>query len=113
MLLRGSGEHDGVEHDYTAVNGQHLDQSTVADADVLVSFAEACVGTDRFALSQARAAVAKRLGHEALVDAAAIVAIFCAVVRVADATGIPIEDYKVEGARALREELGIEAFKDS
>ena len=56
----------------------------------------------------ARNAVLDRLGTEALVDAAAIVASFNAVVKLADGSGIPLEDFKAEATEDLRAELGLE-----
>ena len=56
----------------------------------------------------ARNALLDRLGAEALVDAAAIVASFNAVVKVADGSGIPLEDFKAEATEDLRAELGLE-----
>jgi hypothetical protein len=50
------------------------------------------------------------MGNAALVDAAAIVATFNAIDRVADATGIPIEDNKAESTADIRAALGINAF---
>ncbi|MBT4489476.1 MAG: hypothetical protein HOC72_18185, partial [Rhodospirillaceae bacterium] len=43
----------------------------------------------------------------AFVDACATVASFSAVVKIADGTGIPLEDYKEEATRDMREELSI------
>ena len=50
------------------------------------------------------------IGDAALVDAAGIVSIFEAVVRVADSTGTPLEDYKAEISIELRQSLGINEF---
>jgi hypothetical protein len=46
----------------------------------------------------------------ALVDAAAVVATFNGIDRVANSTGIPIEDAKAEAPVDLREVLDINAF---
>jgi hypothetical protein len=46
----------------------------------------------------------------ALVDAAAVVATFNGIDRVADSTGIPIEDAKAEATVDLREVLDINAL---
>ncbi len=48
------------------------------------------------------------MGTAALVDAAAIVASFNAVVKLADGTGIPLEDAKAQATQDLRAELGLE-----
>ncbi len=50
------------------------------------------------------------MGPGCLVDAAATVAIFNAVVRIADSTGIPLEDAKAEMSEELRDNLGIDGF---
>jgi hypothetical protein len=51
-------------------------------------------------------------GDGGLVDAAAIVAIFNAVVRIADATGIPLEETKAEASIDIRTSLKIDEFHD-
>ena len=58
----------------------------------------------------ARSAVRDKMGGEALVDAAAVAATFNAIDRVADATGIPIDEERLEPTAGLRKELGIDAF---
>lgn len=52
----------------------------------------------------------QELGAAAVVEAAALVGIYDAVVRVADSTGIPIEEYKVEPTKEMRQNLGINDF---
>lgn len=79
------------------------------DEDVLVAFAEAAVRRDP-ELPQARAALAERLGAEALVDAAAVVGNFERMVRVADATGIPLDRPVSLISADLQESLGVRAF---
>lgn len=79
-------------------------------ADVLVEFGEAMLGEDTARRTSAREALYNSLGPGALVDAAATVASFNAVVKVADATGIPLEDFKADATVDLRAELGLEKF---
>jgi len=76
----------------------------------LVDFAEAVLGSDGVHLIKARSQIARLLGDVALVDISAVVGIFNAVVRVADATGIPLEDYKVPLTADLRAALGIDSY---
>ncbi|HRD79094.1 MAG TPA: alkylhydroperoxidase-related (seleno)protein, partial [Hyphomicrobiaceae bacterium] len=59
---------------------------------------------------EARAAVRRRLGDAALVDAVATFASFNAIVKIADGTGIPIEAWKEERTRDFRATLGIETW---
>ena len=56
---------------------------------------------------------AAQMGDAALVDAAAIAATFNAIDRVADSTGIPIEDNKAEVTADFRAALGINAFAEN
>ena len=46
----------------------------------------------------------------ALVDAAAVAALFNGIDRVADATGIPLEDEKAESTAEIRAAIGIDDF---
>ncbi|MCA8926972.1 MAG: hypothetical protein KDC18_02810 [Alphaproteobacteria bacterium] len=109
MLLRGSGDHTGNAYRFEAVMDGTSD-SGVADADLLLAFADA-VHTGDFVAE--RAAVRTQLGEAALVDAAATIAIFTAVVKIADATGIPLEDAKADTSAGFRDALGIDGFARS
>lgn len=60
--------------------------------------------------ARARGNVYRSLGAAALVDAAAIVASFNAVVKIADGTGIPLEEAKAKATAELRATLGLEKF---
>ena len=53
------------------------------------------------------------LGEKALADTAATVAAFNAYPRMADATGIPLENAKENATMEMRIELGIESLKHS
>jgi len=84
----------------------------VAHAAALVEFGEAMLSGDAPRQARARQDVRRRLGAEGLVDAAAIVASFNAVVKIADASGIPIEDWKAAATADLREALGLERLNN-
>lgn len=70
------------------------------------------LGRDDARLAQIRAEIRHKLGDAALVDAAAVAATFNAIDRVADATGIPIEEAKAESTADFRAQLGINAFAE-
>ena len=80
----------------------------VPHGELLVEFGEAMLVGDAARRGRAREAIYNSLGPSALVDAAAIVASFNAVVKVADATGIALEDFKADATKDLRAELGLE-----
>lgn len=110
MLLRASGEHAGIEHDVDGITSTAGAGHSVRDADLLLPFAEAVVRGSAAELWAARERLMAELGAAALMDTAATAAIFNAVVKVADATGIPIEAYKVDQTATARAALGIDTF---
>lgn len=83
-------------------------QVGVPCAAALVEFGEAMLLGDEARRKAARASVYRELGPAGLVDAASIVASFNAVVKLADASGIPLEESKAEATADLRVELGLE-----
>jgi len=113
-LLRESGNHSGLVHDYNFVNGEPNENTHVEFSSELLAFAEAAINgqsVDGFSLREALTQVEQTLGDAALVDAAAVIAIFDAVVRIADATGIPLEEAKEINSRDFRAELGIDDYR--
>lgn len=80
---------------------------------VLVEFAEAIESRDASRLNSARAGLLAALGSAGLVDAAAVAAIFNGLVRVADATGIPLETDKAEQTEDFRFSLKIGKFTEA
>ena len=77
---------------------------------LILEFAEAVLGGDDAALSRARAELMTALGPRGLVDAAAVVGLFNAIDRVADATGIPLEAEKAAASADFRAALGLDRF---
>ena len=82
----------------------------VVHGKLLLAFADAVVGDDDAELDRVRVALVEELGEAAFVDAAATAASFNSVVRVADATGIPIEEYKKDPTREILNDLGVKDF---
>ena len=70
------------------------------------------LGEDEPRRRRARESVWKELGPQALVDAAAIVASFNAVVKLADGSGIPLEAQKAEATADIRAQLGLERLNN-
>ena len=104
----------GATLDLRAVtDGKSAGASGVDHAEVLVAFAEAVVGRDDAALGGARRALLDAMGGEALVDAAAVVANFQRMVRIADGTGIPLDAPLDVMSADLREELELSRFGSS
>jgi hypothetical protein len=110
-LLRESSKAKGEAYDLNLLTGARGD-GNIPHGALLVAFAEAVLGGDDRRLAEVREAIRVQMGDAALVDAAAIVATFNAIDRVADATGIPIEDGKAASTADFRAELGINAFAE-
>ncbi len=82
----------------------------VAHGAELIRFATAVLGNDASELAAARMAIADAMGGAALTDTAAVAALFNAIDRVADATGIPLEDAKAADTADFRSAIGIDDF---
>jgi len=107
VLLRGSGEHTGHEYDLTAIVAEGVADGGVASGAALAAYADAFfTGGSGFAAARER--LQREVGEEASVDAAAVLAIFNAVVRIADSTGIPLEEAKARMSVDIRAALGLE-----
>jgi len=69
------------------------------------------MGDDNGVLANWRQQLAEEIGGEGLVDAAAVIAMFNYADRVADATGIPLDEMLDSTTREIRSHLGIDNFK--
>ena len=83
-------------------------ESGVPEGALLLEFTDAVLSSDDAHLAQVRSRLRSRLGDEQLVDAAGAVASFNAVVKVADGTGLSVDDFRRELADQLRSELKLE-----
>jgi hypothetical protein len=110
-LLRESSKAKGEDYDLSLLTGTKGD-GNIAHGALLIAFAEAVLGDHDRRLAEIQAAIRNQMGEPAFVDAAAIVATFNAIDRVADATGIPIEDNKAASTADVRSALGINAFAE-
>ncbi len=111
MLLRGSSEQDGVELDLGAVTRRTAGDAGVAHGALLLQLAEALPQADAQAMTRVRSQLRGALGDQGAVDAIAVAAMFNGITRVADATGIPLDDSTNELTAQMRAELGIDAFE--
>ena len=107
MLLRGSGEHTGHDYDLTAIVAEEVADGGVAAGAALAAYADAFFKNGS-GFAAARERLQREVGEEASADAAAVLAIFNAVVRIADSTGIPLEEAKARMSVDIRDALGLE-----
>lgn len=108
-MLRGSSRAKGEDYDLALMTGARGD-GNIPHGGLLVAFTDAVMGSDDAALSKIRNDVRAAIGDAALVDAAAVASAFNGFTRIADSTGIPLEDAKAESTADFRAALGINAF---
>ena len=107
MLLRASSRAIDAEVDVAGAIASG--DGGVPHGLLLAQFAEAATRASDD-LPRARAALLDAVGGEPFVEAAATVGIFNGLVRVADATGIPLDPATRAGSAALRQALALDAF---
>jgi hypothetical protein len=76
----------------------------------LLAFVDAMVGEDDDALARVRRAVIEVLSPGAMVDAAGVASNFERMVRIADATGIPLDARMQALSQEVRDTLHLERF---
>lgn len=76
----------------------------------LIAFAHALVARDEPELDRARDRLREVAGSAVLVDAAGVAANFQRMVRIADSTGIPVDDLQSELGQGVRAELDLQRF---
>ena len=110
--LRENLDENKDDYDLGVVTGSSEGDGGIRHGAILMEYAEAALGDDTRRLIAARQTLIATLGEVACGDAAGVVATFDAIDRVADATGIPLEDWKMESSADIRETLGIEKFRE-
>ena len=108
-----SGQHFGEEVDLAAVNGEIRDDGGVSHAAALVAFTDAAMGSDDAVLVRAREALRAVLSDPAFVDTCATIAAFNIVDRIADASGIPLDEGLRAATADVRETLDLARFASS
>jgi hypothetical protein len=106
-----SGELEGEQYDLHAVTaGEAAAPVGVPHERELIALAEAVVRGSESELAEARSKGLAALGPESFVAAAAVASNFERMVRIADATGIPLDAPLAVISAGMRAELGIDAF---
>ena len=107
-MLRASSKAVGERIDVVdAVSGA---DDPIPHGSELLAFVDAVVGGDPVAGDSARAALAAAAGGAAIIDAAAVLANFEMMTRVADATGAVQLPERLATLVEVRERLGLDRF---
>lgn len=92
-----------TDHEVAASSG-------VEHGALLLAFAEAMVGEDEEVLTHVRHAVMEVLSPSVMVDAAGVASNFERMVRIADATGIPLDARMRALSQEVRDALHLDRF---
>jgi hypothetical protein len=109
-MLRASTASSGIEINLDAIN-DGTSETGIAFEHELVAFAEAMVGSDDATLARTRTALVDAMGAAAMVDAAGVASNFERMVRIADATGIPLGEGLETVSSGIRSGLDLDRFQ--
>lgn len=110
-MLSLSAEIFQTSVDLNMVNGEDSSGGgDVEHAHALMKFAEAIARRDAEALVASRDQLRREAGDAVVVDAAAVAANFQRMVRIADSTGIPVDDRNAALSVGVRKELDLGRF---
>ena len=107
MRLSLSGTHTGDEYALEHAIGKGSGDSGLPQGELLNDFVEAVCAGEAAHTATVRQKIVKGMGEAAMIDAAAVIAAFNCYPRVADATGIPLEEAKATATVTMRAELGL------
>jgi hypothetical protein len=97
-----------TDHEAAALSG-------IEHGAVLIAFAEAMVGDDDEVLVKTRQAEIEAMSPEAMVDAAGVASNFERMVRIAESTGIPLDERMEALTKEVRDQLQLKrltAYKE-
>ena len=109
-MLRESSKFTGSEVDLNVITSGREVESGVPAAAELVNFAEAALTQETDTISAARSDLEREIGTQGMIDAAAVIANFQRMVRIADGTGIPLDAPMAMVTEEMRDALGINEF---
>ncbi|MFT7654402.1 MAG: hypothetical protein ACI9UU_003522 [Candidatus Azotimanducaceae bacterium] len=109
MLLRASSQQENREVDLNSVTREDLD-SGVEHSEHLRALTEATIQNDWLRLAAVRRDAETAMGHQMTVDALVVASAFNGITRVADATGIPLDESTEDRTTDMRESTGIARF---
>ena len=110
MLLRASGEKESADYDLTAITDRSKD-SGVPHGELLTALAEQTAGSTWQGLKVTLATAIEAMGEQRAVDALVVASAFNGITRVADATGIPLDENTAETTGEMRNSVGLDAFQ--
>jgi len=112
-MLRESSRLEGAKVDLKIITSGSDVDGGIPEEKALVDFAEAAIGQDTLVISTARSYLEQKIGPDAMIDAAAVIANFQRMVIIADGTGIALDAPVAMVTAGLRDDLGINEFSSA
>jgi hypothetical protein len=109
-MLSLSAEASNTDIDLQIVNGDGSASSDVPHSAALMRFAESVASRDPQAIAAARQALFDAAGNDVVVDAAAVAGNFQRMVRIADSTGIPVDERMNALSGSIQSDLNLRRF---
>ena len=109
MRLRASGKKEERDYDLEALTSDTGDAGVESGA-VLRALTEAAIGGEWDLLDRLRGDAFTTMGEQETVDVLTVAAGFNGITRVADATGIPLDNVMDEATTSIRGTTGINQF---
>ncbi len=110
-MLSLSADLSNANVDLHLINGEPAaDGGGIPFGNELMTFAESIATRDEDALNMSRQALLDVAGPEVMIDAAAVAANFQRMVRIADSTGVPLDERNMGLSADVRDELDLHRF---
>ena len=109
MLLRASGRREERDYDVTAITDPAV-TAGVEQEGWLGRLAEDAIRGEPRRMAATLTAAGAAMGRQQAVDALLVASAFNGITRVADATGIPLDDTTAEATVEMRAMTGLDAF---
>lgn len=91
-------------------NSQHAEDSNIEHAKELTAFAEAIVKRDPACITTTREALIKAVGVSGMIDACGTAANFQRMTRIADCSGIPLDEEFKSVTKSVVDKLGMDEY---
>lgn len=114
MMLRVSSQTTDREFDYDAITtGNEAEPSGVPHGAAMIAFTDAVVQRDAQRMDELRHALRREMGDAAFVDVCAVIANFHRMTRIADGTGISLDQRMMAITEDLRADLGLNDYRSA
>ena len=111
MLLRESGEQQKLNLALDSITAEAANLGVENEA-VLLKIAEAVFKSNPEEMARCRDEAIAIIGARATVDAIGVAAAFNGITKIANATGLPLDESTALSTRALRSDTGIDRFSE-